>query len=104
MLRTNTPFERPFASHSLLIPWQTSPYALYKGVLCYPPPLKVAEVGQAREDNQIKNARAKLLSFWAKPLLTNRESLPNCQGNEDGLRFWLCGEMVLSLWQRGYYS
>ena len=31
---------RQFASHSLLIPWQTSPYALYKGVLCYPPPLK----------------------------------------------------------------
>ena len=40
ILRTNTPFERPFASHSLLIPWQTSPYALYKGVLCYPPSLK----------------------------------------------------------------
>jgi hypothetical protein len=42
--------------------------------------------------------------FGAKPLLTNRESLSNCQGNEDGLRFWLCGEIVLSLWQRGYYS
>lgn len=38
MLRTNTPFKRQFASHSLLIPWQTSPYPLYKGVLCYPPP------------------------------------------------------------------
>ena len=34
--------------------------------------------------------------FGAKPLLTNRESLSNCQGNEDGLRFWLCGEIVLS--------
>ena len=40
MLRTNTHFERQFASHSLLFPWQTSPYPLYKGVLCYPPPLK----------------------------------------------------------------
>ena len=40
MLRTNTPFLRQFASHSLLIPWQTSPYPLYKGVLSYPPPSK----------------------------------------------------------------
>ena len=55
MLRTNTPFERPFASHSLLIPWQTSPYALYKGVLCYHPQ-KVAEFGQAR--NKEENNRA----------------------------------------------
>lgn len=49
MLRTNTPFERPFASHSLLIPWQTSPYALYKGVLCYPPPSKGGRIRASPE-------------------------------------------------------
>ena len=39
MFGTNTPYLRQIASHSLLIPWQTSTYAIYKWVLSYQPTL-----------------------------------------------------------------